>query len=190
MRFFFQLAFCGIVTANILAAAVTFEVSDAGLPGPEDALYRYTYSISGLSLHKNVEIDIRFDPTLYGPLSAGIAPPDFDVLLLQPNNPTGAFGDYKPLALVDDPNMSGPFSVEFVYLGDGAPGAQPFLINEYDDNLNFVRTIGAGSTQAVSDVVPEPATLLLAGGALLMILLHARFNTAHWRRVSVRQKCN
>jgi hypothetical protein len=126
---------------------------------------------------KNTEVDIRFDPALYGELSNPVAPPDFDVLILQPNNPPGVPGDYKPLALIDNPSQSGLFSVDFTFLGPGMPGSQPFFINQYDDQFMLIDSDGPFFTTPVSNpgVVPEPATLTLVGATLLIAGVARRF---------------
>src|SRR5688572_3705843 len=107
----------GVMAVNVLCAGITFEVSDAGLTQSGDSVYRYTYTLSGFTFQENMELDIRFDPALFSSLSNPVAPVDFDTLILQPNNPPGAFGDYKPLALIDNPSLSGLFSVDFTLIG-------------------------------------------------------------------------
>src|SRR5215831_7571648 len=75
------------------AITIDFQASSLG-----QGLYRLDYLVSGIQLQMNQELDIRFDPALYGSLSNGVAGPDYDLLLLQPNNPPGVFGDYSALA--------------------------------------------------------------------------------------------
>src|SRR5687768_7485487 len=140
-----------VLTSNLLSAGITFEVTDLGVSGSGDPLFRYTYVLDGLTLLKNTEVDIRFDPALYGELSNPVAPPDFDVLILQPNNPPGVPGDYKPLALIDNPSQSGLFSVDFTFLGPGRPGSQPFFINQYDDQFMLIDSDGPFFTTPVSN---------------------------------------
>jgi hypothetical protein len=90
-----------------------------------------------------------------------MAPDDFDVLLLQPDNPPGSPGVYSALALVDNP-LLGPFSVDFTFLGSGAPGAQPFFINQLDASGNLVSSEGGSTTP-----IPEPATVVFGFITLL-----------------------
>src|SRR5678816_2834817 len=59
--------------------------------------YRYDYAIN-YSLLQNQEVDIRFDPALYTGLNNATANSDFRLALLQPGNPSGAFGNYSILA--------------------------------------------------------------------------------------------
>jgi hypothetical protein len=117
--------------------------------------------LSNIVLLQNQSFDIRFDPTRYGALSNGIASPGFDLVILQPNNPPGAFGDYDAMALTDNPPVGGPFRVDFVWLGPGQPGSQPFLINQFDANGNFEAVIAQGVTVPAAQVIPEPGTWLL-----------------------------
>jgi hypothetical protein len=156
----------GALAPPIVAAPIiTYSLSTVG------SLYQYTYTISGYSFAANQELDIDFDPALYGTLSNGVAPSGFDLLLFQPNNPPQAFGEYSALALTNNPSLIGTFSVEFTYLGSGVPQAQTF--NIYDDN--FVPFHGTGSVVASGTTVlmqvavaPEPATGWLLSGVLGM----------------------
>ena len=68
------------------------------------------------------ELDISFDPTVFTEISNGVAPPDFDLLLFQVNNPPGAQGDYSALAVVDHASLAGTFSVDFSYIPGTIPG--------------------------------------------------------------------
>jgi hypothetical protein len=124
--------------------------------------YRNDYSFN-FSLLQNQEVDIRFDPALYSGLNNGTANSDFRLSLLQPGNPSGAFGDYSILALIDNPSLVGPFSVEFMFLGAGLPGAQPYFVHQFDPTgHNIIGTLESGNT------APEPASWLLAGVGLFV----------------------
>src|SRR5438309_110376 len=164
MRLMTRLALCSLMASAgcLSAATITFQSSDLPDITPGQDLRRDVYSIGGITLQANEEIDIRFDPALYGTLSNGVAPPDFSLLLLQPNTPPGTFGDYSALSNVNNPSLAGPFSVDFVFLGTGAPGSQPFFINLYDRNGRFLRTVESGFTTSPGAAVPEPATLVIS----------------------------
>jgi hypothetical protein len=130
------------------------------------------YFLDALTVQQDMEVDIRFTPALYGVLSNPVAPAEFDLLLLQPNNPPGAFGDYSLLALVDNPPLSGPFSVDFTFKGPGLPGAQPFFINLIDPVSGDVTRLDSGSTiPSGGTAVPEPGTFLWGGAGLLTAVL-------------------
>jgi PEP-CTERM motif len=124
--------------------------------------YRYEYAIN-FSLLQNQEVDLRFDPALYTGLNNGTANSDFQLALLQPGNPSGAFGDYSILALIDNPSLVGPFSVEFMFLGAGLPGGQPYFVHQFDPTgQNIIGTLASGNT------APEPSSWLLAGVGLVV----------------------
>jgi hypothetical protein len=124
--------------------------------------------MTGVPLQQHQEIDVRFDPGVYGTLTNGVAPAGFSLALFQPNNPIGAFGDYSVLAVVPNPNTAGIFSVDFTLKPGKSAGSQPFFINQYmDDNNTFAGTIASGVTTPAGGNVPEPATYLLAMAGLL-----------------------
>ncbi len=143
----------GILVGNVNAAAIQLQVTNLGLNS-----YRYNYTLTGFNLQANQELDIRFDPNIYLSLSNGVAPADFDLLLLQPNNPPGTFGDYRAFALVNSPSLAGPFSVDVLLKNGASPDSQQFLINQYSPaGLLLSSTPGGFTTSAV----PEPATISL-----------------------------
>ena len=177
----------GIVVANLSAAAIVqFQVTDLG-----GNLHRYNYAVSGFAFQQNQELAILFAPALYGTLSNGVAGSGFGLLLLQPNNPPGASGDYSALALVNNPSLAGPFRVDFIFKGSGTPGAQPYFINQYDANGNLISVVSSGTTTPLgSPGVPEPGTFLLGSAALLMgaavrTIRRSRSNTVRQNNVIV-----
>jgi hypothetical protein len=146
-----------LTAGQLTAGSIWYQVTSLG-----GNSYRYDYTIN-FSLLQNQEVDLQFDPALYTGLNNGTATTDFRLRLLQPGNPFGAFGDYSILALIDNPSLTGPFSVEFTYLGAGGPGGQPYLIHQFDPTgQNIIATLDSGST------APEPASWLLAGVGLII----------------------
>jgi len=154
----------GLLAMNLSAATIQFGVSNLG-----SNLYQYDYMISGITFQANEELDIQFDPALYGVLSNGVAGSGFSLMLLQPNNPPGTTGVYSAYSLVNNPSLSGQFSVDFTYLGPGQPGSQAFLINQYNQNGTLVSTVASGETVSLGQTsVPEPVSFSLVGVGLLI----------------------
>ncbi len=154
----------GLFAANSFAAVIQFRVNDLG-----GSLHSYEYFVSGLTLQANQAIDIRFDPALYDTLSDGVVGSGFKLVLVQPNNPPGATGDYRAVALADNPSFAGPFGVNFTFVGNGTPGSQAFLINQYTAAGIFVSTIESGVTTLLPQTtIPEPATFAFGCAALLL----------------------
>lgn len=147
----------GLAVANLCAASIQYDVADVGVSPLGDPIFRYTYFVTDLTLSSNQEVDIRFDPALFGSLFNAVAGSDFDVLLFQPNDPLGSEGVFSALALVNNPSFAVPFRVDATFIGPrgGIPGAQLFSINEFDASGNF-RVIETGSTTL--SPVPEPGT--------------------------------
>jgi hypothetical protein len=145
------------------AVTILFEATDLAAPGPGGGdLWHYTYHVTGFTPQAHVAFEILFDPTFYSDLQdPPPAVPDWDILTLQPDPNLPAPGRYSALALRDGASLTGPFAIEFVWLGvpGTTPGAQPFELNAFDAQGNFLNTLGSGRTQATA--VPEPGTVIL-----------------------------
>ena len=156
-------------SASAFATTIPFQFSALSTPGE----YQFTYSLAGLSLTAMEQIDFQFSASVYSTVFNGIANIDFQVLTLQPNNPPSAFGDFILISQVNNPSLTGPFSVDVTFSGPVQPGPQTFVINQLDSNQHLINPpIDSGSTspEFVSDVVsPEPATYWVCGAALLLI---------------------
>ena len=151
----------GFLAVSVSAATITFQTTDLG-----SNQFRLTYTVTNFVFSLNQELDIEYEPALYLALSNGVAPTGFDVLLLQPNNPPGTSGDFSSLALVANPG-TGPFRVDATLVGGGQPGPQSFSINQLDANGVITSVVASGKTASAIAAVPEPATLPLAGLALI-----------------------
>ena len=152
-----------IAAAKLEATTVNVEIT--GLGGNA---YHFEYFVSGIQFQTNQELDIQFDPALFGALSNPTSGPGFDVMIFQPNNPPGSSGDYSALALVNNPS-SLEFGVDVIFLGSGPPGSQPFEINQFDAMGRFVSTLQSGTTQPlVQSAAPEPGSWTMAGAGLLL----------------------
>lgn len=151
----------GLWSPSLHAGTIQFTVTP---DGPN--LYTYTYSLSGFTLSVDQDVDILFDHNVFLALSNGVADADFHLALLQPDNPPGSDGDYSIMALVNDPSLAGPFSVD-VSLQSGVqspPTSQSFLIEQFNADGKFVSDIGSGTASST----PEPSTglMVLMAGAL------------------------
>jgi hypothetical protein len=176
-----------LLAFSLSATTIQYQVTTNGTTGT------YHYFVSGFvanekcpdnpALECSNELDIQFDPTMFGQLSNGVAPAGFDLLLFQPNNPPQAPGDYSALAIVNNPSLAGPFSVDFTFnpgTSSGIPCAstpdfcQTFSINAFDSNGFFegVAEPTPGSppefTTPQVNGVPEPASFSLSGAGLLI----------------------
>jgi hypothetical protein len=171
MRYLLRLSlWLGLAGSFLFAGTVEYQTTNLG-----QNIFRYTYTLSGFAFQPNQELAIEFNPALFGTLSNAQVGSGFMATLLPPNNPPGSSGIYSALALVANPSLAGPFSVDVDYLGQGLPGAQLFSINQYDEDLNFVATLQSGTTTSVgAPAVPEPATFSLIGAGLVAAALGLR----------------
>ena len=176
-----------LVAFNLTATSIQYQVTTNGLTGT------YRYFVSGfvanqpcpnnMALQCRNELDILFDSAIFGQLSNGVAPAGFDLLLFQPNNPPQAPGVYSALATVNNPSLAGTYSVDFTTnpgaLSESACPSTPkfcqqFSVNSFDSN-GFFEGVAEPATGSPSEVttplvsgVPEPASFLLSGAALMV----------------------
>ena len=172
-----RLAIGAAILCAALSAAPIVQYDVVGLGG---SAFQYSYTVSGVAFQQNQALEITFPAALFGSISNGVAPSNFSVLLLQPNNPPAANGIYSALALINNPSLAGAFKVDATYLGPGTPGAQSFSIVQYDATGAFVGSLSGGTTTArTTSTIPEPSVGLLSGFGLCVcgVLLRVRRRT-------------
>ncbi|MGP8247412.1 MAG: PEP-CTERM sorting domain-containing protein [Bryobacteraceae bacterium] len=159
-RFCISLPVCSLIfAASSGAGTIQYELST---PSPSDpSVQQYTYLVSGFTLSAYQELEIVFPVASFGTLSNAAPVVDFSVSVIQPNNPLGTDGDYDAEALINNPPLTGPFSVDFTYIGVGTPGAQEYFIYQFSSTGTLEGLVDSGSTVAYQ--APEPGTLALAG---------------------------
>lgn len=147
------------------AIIVQYEATDvADMVAGED-LWQYTYTVSDAGFLADTGFTIYYDVALYGALEPfPLSPnPDWDVLTWDPDTSLPDDGAYDAYALVDNASLADPFTVEFVWLGSGTPGAQYFELYGTD----FSTLDSGATTPAQGAPVPEPCTLLFLGAGLV-----------------------
>jgi hypothetical protein len=151
------------IAAPAAAVTISFEVTDLPDALPGEDLYRYEYSLSDFPFPAGYGFSIFFNHALYTSLESPPPPvgPDWDILSIQPDPGLPDDGLYDALALVDTPATLSGFTIEFVWLGAGVPGSQPFVI--YDSAFE---TIESGQTRTRVVGVPETPAL----GLILLVL--------------------
>ena len=154
---------------------IDFRYTATDLPDVEPGknLYRYDYTLDGYPYGANTGFRVRFSPNLY--TSIQVDPPDVGsdwlITTQQPNPALSSGLDqgwYDARTSVANPAPLSGFSVEFVWLGPGAPGSQTYdIYAESTSSPGGVSYRAYGSTNPV----PEPASAgLLALGLLTLAL--------------------
>lgn len=155
-----------LVSPLASATTIRYESIDLGNTGSGD-LWQYHYQISDRIFQANEGFNIHFAPGLYRDLELSPPPPngDWDVISLQPDPLLPAPGGLDGLALVNSASLSDIFTINFIWLGAGKPGSQPFEIYALDGNGNLKPILENGQTS--TSVIPVPGALVLFVSGLL-----------------------
>ena len=151
------------------ARAATIDTTLLDLGG---SVWEATFSITNdLAVDIN-QFTVYFDVASYRSLGLGPTPTDWDAIVLQPDPLLPDDGIYDALALTAGlaPGTSlGGFTVQFLFLGAGAPG--PLQFDIVDPDTFDVLASGA----SVPTVVPLPAAAwLLVSGCWLLTFSRRR----------------
>lgn len=147
------------------AIQINYEAEDLADQGTGD-LWQYTYIVSDHTFFEYEGFTIYFDLWDFDLLDPFPVAPnvDWDVLTWDPDPALPDDGAFDAMSLIDSPSLTDPFTVSFVWLGNGTPGSQYFEI--YDPNYDVIEL---GDTVAAAPV-PEPTTLFLLGTGLIGII--------------------
>jgi len=162
----------GLFLTQLSADTVQYELVSFG-----GNSYQYQYFLGG-NFAANQAVFLSFDSSYSLNLSSAVATPtsDWFSFALGPVS-SGAPSNYVAEALVNNPSLSGTFSVNFTYAaqnGDPAlPGSQSFEVDQFVNGNNAGKiTSGVTTQQIITDpVVPEPASFALSGIGLLVVLI-------------------
>jgi hypothetical protein len=148
----------GLACALSQAASVSYQATNLADVVAGQDLWQLDYTITG-PFSKDESIDLLFNPELYTSIQlASISPADsLDPLSSQPDPQLVTDGQLLLTSLAERPvAFKANVTVRFVWLGQAAPGSQPF--QWLDNSFN---PIANGQTSLTSPV-PESACLPLA----------------------------
>ena len=162
------LLFCCFAPSLAWGGTVYYSVAPlSGMPGD----FQFTYYLSGFDLVQYEELDFVFPADLFLGISNPMASPGVVVEIFQPNVPTGADGDFTGEASSDLGDVTGPWSIDVAYLGQGLPGTQTYFVDQFDSNGTLV-----GNPVEAEDVaapVPESGTFSFGCLAVALCLVRA-----------------
>ena len=142
------------LTGAAQATTITYEYTDLADVVSDQDLWQVDYRVSDATFLADTGFFIDFDITSYTTLQdpAPFVNGDWDPLVIPPIPDDGS---YDALALVDNASLADIFSLTFVWIGTGIPGAQPFSV--YNETFTVIET---GMTTAFNNgTVPMPAPL-------------------------------
>lgn len=153
----------GLVATLLLASStwgqsvIRFQATDVLDTVPGEDMWEYSYSLENLSFEANQGFSVFFDHRFYSQLQNArpSLSPAWDVMTVQRDIILEQPGYFDALALMNLPPINVLFAVNFVWMGEGMPGIQPFTLYTLE---------GPNLTTTYSDftAVPEPATWMLA----------------------------
>jgi hypothetical protein len=151
---------------NAWATAITFTAVDVADTVPGQDLWQYRYTVNG-SFAAFDGFNLEFDAGLYTLLQDPAPAPNGDwSVLISPDFGLGVSRIYAATALTPSPSLTDQFTLDFVWLGTGAPGSQPFEV--FDGNFNIVE-VGRTNVPRGDTPVPAPATLVLVASGLMLL---------------------
>jgi len=152
----------GFTALTAHGATILFQTTNLG-----SNLFRFDYTFSGLTFQANQELDFMFAASNYSALENPVVGSGFTPVMFQPNSPLGSPGIFGIFSPTGPKTPLGSFSVEAVFTGTGAPGSQPYEMDQYDASGGFTGVVGTG-TAAPASQTPEPTTMI-AGIALIIL---------------------
>lgn len=174
VKFLVTMIFCVLFSMNLAQAAViNFVATNLDNTTPGEDLWEYSYIVSENTFLADTGFTIFFDGNLYGTLDPSPLAPnlDWDVISWLPDPNIPGSGAYDAYALSDGASLADPFTISFVWLGAGTPGAQPFELYSALDPDAFLEILESGTTVPTQTApVPEPTTILLLSAGLVGLI--------------------
>ena len=165
-----QLLLLMLSTYSLPASAAMISTEIRALGGQS---YAYVYVLENTDIATPIqELTLYYDFQFFTDLNLADAPASWSPFVSQPDP---GFNDDGIVDLLFDAGlalgeMQEPFTVEFTWLGTGAPsGIQTFEL--YDDSFNLLQT---GITSPVPAPAPAPAPAPLLLGLALLVLFRRR----------------
>lgn len=156
---------------------ITYQTANLPDDVPGEDRWQFRYTLQGFSFAANEGFSIIFERELFASLGVPSGPDNsWSLLVFQPDLNLPEDGLFDALALMDHPSVSSPFSVEFVYLGAGAPSSQSFAVYRLTAGDGVIDYFGFGFTEPEVNAVPEP------GGRAAVVLAIALTAAAAMRR--------
>jgi hypothetical protein len=153
-----------VFPATAPAILIQYEATELSDTTEGADLWQYTYAVSDHTFNAGQGFTIYFDHLLYKEIESPTPTVngEWDIIVWQPEPSVSTDGAYDALSVTskaEGASLEQPFTVQFVWLGDGTPGSQSFEI--YQERPFNVLTSGTTTSLSAFDlVIPEGIGLI------------------------------
>ena len=170
IQYAFRAALGALLMAGVAGSAysttITYTAVDLADTTVGQDLWQYRYKVSGSFVQfGGFYVIFGFGPYTLLEDPAPAVNADWSIVTMQPNPGLTTDGLYSATALTGSPSLADEFVLNFVWLGAGAPGSQPFEV--FDDSFSVTET--GQSSVAAPIGAPIPGTLFLFGVGLVLL---------------------
>jgi len=150
---------------------ILFQATDLQTQTNGVEAWRYDYTVAGRTFAEGEFFEIYFPLTLYQDVNPVTVAEGWTAFVLIASAPSEVDDSgFAAIADHDDTSLERNFSIEFGWIGSGAPDAQRFDLFDADFNIIASGNTLMGESAVPEQNVPEPSSGLLIVAAALAVL--------------------